>query len=253
LNIGDLVRAADGSCGAVETVTVIDEQQTMYNLTISLVATYLVGEQGWVVHNKDGWCRFASEETKYGEGLSSFAAAYRYVNDILTVPAKVKGGQKVVGNVVVARFDSPIPEAAWQTVRQDWDWIRLPYVDGDEILIIPNILKTQLGQKAIWGELDFLGGGVHSEEMLTGWINDSYKVGVNSNSLAASVRELYSELQPCSLPGHNCSRLIADILPQFRYDGNLDVQWSHIWKPGTPDAHIRVADVMGYIKSQYGV
>ncbi|MEO1254999.1 MAG: hypothetical protein AAFY41_08950 [Bacteroidota bacterium] len=29
----------------------IDEPQTMYNLTISLVATYLVGEQGWVVHN----------------------------------------------------------------------------------------------------------------------------------------------------------------------------------------------------------
>ncbi|MEM9954592.1 MAG: polymorphic toxin-type HINT domain-containing protein [Chloroflexota bacterium] len=51
LNIGDLVRAADSSCGAVDSVTVIDEPQTMYNLTISLVATYLVGQQGWVVHN----------------------------------------------------------------------------------------------------------------------------------------------------------------------------------------------------------
>ncbi|MEO1290471.1 MAG: polymorphic toxin-type HINT domain-containing protein, partial [Chloroflexota bacterium] len=68
LNIGDLVRAADGSCGAVDSVTMIDEPQTMYNLTISLVATYLVGEQGWVVHNTNDFiCRYlpAGEAGQY--------------------------------------------------------------------------------------------------------------------------------------------------------------------------------------------
>ncbi|MEO1255571.1 MAG: hypothetical protein AAFY41_11930, partial [Bacteroidota bacterium] len=42
-------------------MSVIDEPQTMYNLTISLVATYLVGEQGWVVHNTNSQgkiCRY---------------------------------------------------------------------------------------------------------------------------------------------------------------------------------------------------
>ncbi|MEO1256869.1 MAG: polymorphic toxin-type HINT domain-containing protein, partial [Bacteroidota bacterium] len=65
LNIGDLVRAADGGCGAVEAVTVIDEPQTMYNLTISLVATYLVGEQGWVVHNEDIICELPGRAWQY--------------------------------------------------------------------------------------------------------------------------------------------------------------------------------------------
>ena len=58
LNSGDAVLASDGSLGEVESVNVIDEPQTMYNLTVDLVATYLVGEQGWVVHNVDKICNF---------------------------------------------------------------------------------------------------------------------------------------------------------------------------------------------------
>ncbi|GAB5492118.1 MAG: hypothetical protein Phog2KO_23330 [Phototrophicaceae bacterium] len=53
LNIGDTVVSSNGSLGEVEAVTVIDEPQTMYNLTVDLVATYLVGEGQWVVHNSD--------------------------------------------------------------------------------------------------------------------------------------------------------------------------------------------------------
>lgn len=51
LNIGDEVLASDSSCGVVEAITIIHEPQTMFNLTVELVATYVVGSGQWVVHN----------------------------------------------------------------------------------------------------------------------------------------------------------------------------------------------------------
>lgn len=75
LNIGDTVLAADGSTGTVEAVQVVDEPQVMYNLTVDLVATYLVGEQGWIVHNVDtpapqymlnfGWFKYRGVAWEY--------------------------------------------------------------------------------------------------------------------------------------------------------------------------------------------
>ena len=47
----DLVRRGDGTYGIVEVVLIIDEPQVMYNLSVSHVATYLVGEGRWVVSN----------------------------------------------------------------------------------------------------------------------------------------------------------------------------------------------------------
>lgn len=61
LQLGDTVLAADGSTGTVEAVTIIDAPQVMYNLTIDLVATYVVGIGQWVVHNVN-FCLLPYEE-----------------------------------------------------------------------------------------------------------------------------------------------------------------------------------------------
>ncbi len=52
LHIGDSVLSGLGETGIVEDIIIIDQPQTMYNLTVSLVATYLVGDGQWVVHNQ---------------------------------------------------------------------------------------------------------------------------------------------------------------------------------------------------------
>ena len=60
LIIGDMVVSADGTIGLVEAVEIILEAQTMYNLTVALSATYVVGTGQWVVHNVEcpvGWSK----------------------------------------------------------------------------------------------------------------------------------------------------------------------------------------------------
>ncbi len=51
LHIGDSVLSGLGETGTVEDIIIIDQPQTMYNLTVALVATYMVGDGQWVVHN----------------------------------------------------------------------------------------------------------------------------------------------------------------------------------------------------------
>ena len=51
--MGDAIRAADGTVGVVEVVTVVHAPGVMVNLTVDLAATYLVGDGRWVVHNVD--------------------------------------------------------------------------------------------------------------------------------------------------------------------------------------------------------
>jgi RHS repeat-associated protein len=53
LQVGDEVVSADGDVGIVEAIERIDEPQMMYNLSVAVVATYLVGDGKWVVHNVD--------------------------------------------------------------------------------------------------------------------------------------------------------------------------------------------------------
>ena len=56
LQVGDRVLSADGSTGELEAVVVIAKPATMVNLTVETVATYLVGEGQWVVHNSNTVC-----------------------------------------------------------------------------------------------------------------------------------------------------------------------------------------------------
>ncbi len=51
LHIGDAILSGLGETGTVEDIIIIDQPQMMYNLTVALVATYLVGDGQWVVHN----------------------------------------------------------------------------------------------------------------------------------------------------------------------------------------------------------
>ncbi len=53
LQADDRVLAADGTLGVVEAIEIVDKPQTMYNLTVALVATYMVGDGQWVVHNQN--------------------------------------------------------------------------------------------------------------------------------------------------------------------------------------------------------
>ncbi len=53
LHIGDAILSALGETGIVEDIIIIDQPQMMYNLTVALVATYMVGDGQWVVHNQD--------------------------------------------------------------------------------------------------------------------------------------------------------------------------------------------------------
>ena len=88
LAIGDAVLAADGTTGAVGAVTVIPTPQTMYNLTVEWVATYLVGDGQWVVHNVNVtpyvWC--ANKPPTGYFGVYSFT-------DVLDVAKRAYYGQ----------------------------------------------------------------------------------------------------------------------------------------------------------------
>jgi hypothetical protein len=55
LAIGGAVLRADGTPGTVESLVVIAAPQVMYNLSVAHVATYLVGEQRWVVQLQRGY------------------------------------------------------------------------------------------------------------------------------------------------------------------------------------------------------
>lgn len=81
LAISDAVLAAYGTLGVVEAVTVIPTPQTMYNLTIEWVATYLVGDGQWVVHNID-LCNLNTRTLLVGEGDFSFANSIVSTNQV---------------------------------------------------------------------------------------------------------------------------------------------------------------------------
>jgi len=49
LSVGDEVIASDGTTGRISALERINEPQMMYNLSVAVVATYLVGEGRWVV------------------------------------------------------------------------------------------------------------------------------------------------------------------------------------------------------------
>jgi RHS repeat-associated protein len=51
LRVGDRLTSADGAGGLVQSVRVVQQQQTMYNFTVHEAHTYFVGDGQWLVHN----------------------------------------------------------------------------------------------------------------------------------------------------------------------------------------------------------
>ena len=51
LEVGDLIRRANGGIGVVEAIQLIDQPQVMYNLTVDQAHTFFVGNGQWLVHN----------------------------------------------------------------------------------------------------------------------------------------------------------------------------------------------------------
>lgn len=89
------VELTGGSFGLVGAVIIVDEPQTMYNLTIALAHTFVVGENGWVVHNKSKYyCDFqqraadASELLTKGFHINVFPTnSQRRIGELSIVPA----------------------------------------------------------------------------------------------------------------------------------------------------------------------
>lgn len=52
LQIGDEIRRANGSISTVQTITVTERSQVMYNLTVADAHTFFVGSGQWLVHNQ---------------------------------------------------------------------------------------------------------------------------------------------------------------------------------------------------------
>ncbi|GAB4527926.1 MAG: hypothetical protein OHK0046_46230 [Anaerolineae bacterium] len=140
-----------------------------------------------------------------------------------------------------------VPRSAFDEVSQKgWGWKEfLPDSGNGSILVVPNILKTQLAGKENWSDMDFLGGGIHSEELFTTWLHELGEDVLPSSAVTG----FYSELKPCDLQGHWCSRAIAQFLPQYRQGGNLSVSWSHEWVKGGSNSHIRTRDVLSALET----
>ncbi|MEO1290247.1 MAG: hypothetical protein AAFV93_21050 [Chloroflexota bacterium] len=113
-------------------MTVIDEPQTMYNLTISLVATYLVGEQGWVVHNQDlDICKYlpAGEtgqyrlQTKDGPP-SGVSGIYEYID-------RTRGDRWYVGLANNLRYRLTQEKGRWA----NWEDIIWTPINAPQIIV----------------------------------------------------------------------------------------------------------------------
>jgi hypothetical protein len=51
LTLGDQILSLDGTFGDVESISISNDPQVMYNLTVDISHTFAVGEGQWVVHN----------------------------------------------------------------------------------------------------------------------------------------------------------------------------------------------------------
>jgi hypothetical protein len=75
LDTGDAVMTAALDFGFVESVTALDEPQTMYNLTVDDAHTFFVGTGDWLVHNECNWIN--------GQPQNDVAGIYEFQDQIL--------------------------------------------------------------------------------------------------------------------------------------------------------------------------
>lgn len=73
LEIGDDIRRADGTTGAVEAIEFEETTQEMYNLTVGTAHTFYMGEGQWLVHNA---CDFGNLDEIYQAAVQYPNAKY---------------------------------------------------------------------------------------------------------------------------------------------------------------------------------
>jgi hypothetical protein len=101
LTLGDQILSLDGTFGDVESISISNDPQVMYNLTVDISHTFAVGEGQWVVHNKNNekpcqLVRFASK-SEATEALQ---------NGRLTFPISGTGNQKEKWITISSYVDS---------------------------------------------------------------------------------------------------------------------------------------------------
>jgi hypothetical protein len=86
LTLGDQILSLDGTFGDVESISISNDPQLMYNLTVDISHTFAVGEGQWVVHNcnappvdvSDGWeNRFRGNNSESNAGQATGLYEYR--------------------------------------------------------------------------------------------------------------------------------------------------------------------------------
>jgi hypothetical protein len=75
LEPGDLILALDGDYGTVESIVIVAETQTMYDLDVAIVDTFAVGDGAWVVHNCENLGINRSDFTIVELGAGDYANA----------------------------------------------------------------------------------------------------------------------------------------------------------------------------------
>jgi hypothetical protein len=125
LQVGDLVRRADGRYGMVEAITFVYQPQPMYNLTVDTAHTYFVGDGQWLVHNcrtgysgpSNGYSNKRPHDLNTALGLQNRKTVeelfstrdFDRPSDLLGAPSNLRGTNKYIyvideaGNIWVSR------------------------------------------------------------------------------------------------------------------------------------------------------
>ncbi len=176
LHIGDKVVSGLGEIGTVEDIIIIDQPQTMYNLTVALVATYMVGDGQWVVHNcgftlgdditlSDNQGRVLYYDSKSGVAIAEFLleANGSLKMDISTKrPRTDTSGNYLVGSDGRFLYEdksgddvsaSEVFEAAWGIIGGDVRsiegvWYSAPGISGNYDRFVLNLRQGMAPEQA---------------------------------------------------------------------------------------------------------
>ncbi len=169
LQADDRVLAADGTLGVVEAIEIVDQPQTMYNLTVSLVATYLVGDGQWLVHNVQigpfditgltlflgegdfSFSRSVVEQLSYGQAQHVISSDFstpalapgndmdRYLTYLDNIESLDAMGARVLPTVDAGDLLGHFPNAQFDTII--WNF---PHTGGD-VMSNTNLLQRFFG------------------------------------------------------------------------------------------------------------
>jgi nucleic acid/nucleotide deaminase of polymorphic system toxin/pretoxin HINT domain-containing protein len=174
LRVGEHVVEFNGHTATIAALAVRPGAATYYNLTVSQLHTYAVGDTQAVVHNTNGPCdpadlmdRVVAEKARLGISSGRNGVMYEYLDAEGKYQYKYAFSERGVGHA------------------------------------------ERLGAKALQE------AGVAPE----------------------SVTQIYSQLEPCEMPGGYCATFLKETFP------NAKVSWSYPYPPGEEGAAIRRASI----------